>query len=120
METCCTWTGAGSGIGRLMALRLAKRGAKIVSLDVNAKGNEETVRYVGAGLLMLRFIFVSLDRMIKQAGGWATSYVCDLSQRDKIYETADKIKAEVGFVSMLVNNAGIVTGHYLMDAPDGK
>ena len=37
-------TGGGSGIGRLMALKLAKLGAVIVTWDVNTKGNEETVR----------------------------------------------------------------------------
>ena len=37
-------TGGGSGIGRLMALKMAKLGAVIVTWDVNAKGNEETVR----------------------------------------------------------------------------
>ena len=37
-------TGGGSGIGRLMSLKLADLGAIIVTWDVNAKGNEETVR----------------------------------------------------------------------------
>lgn len=37
-------TGGGSGIGRLMALKLAKLGAVIVTWDVNTKGNQETVR----------------------------------------------------------------------------
>ena len=37
-------TGGGSGIGRLMSLKLADLGAIIVTWDVNAKGNEETVK----------------------------------------------------------------------------
>ena len=37
-------TGGGSGIGRLMACKMAKLGAIIVTWDVNAKGNDETVR----------------------------------------------------------------------------
>ena len=37
-------TGGGSGIGRLMAIKLANLGAIIVTWDVNTKGNEETVR----------------------------------------------------------------------------
>ena len=37
-------TGGGSGIGRLMAIKLANLGAVIVTWDVNTKGNEETVR----------------------------------------------------------------------------
>ena len=39
-------TGGGSGIGRLMAVKLAKLGAIIVTWDVNQAGNEETVRFV--------------------------------------------------------------------------
>ena len=39
-------TGGGSGIGRLMALKLSKLGAVIVSWDVNQAGNEETIRLV--------------------------------------------------------------------------
>ena len=37
-------TGGGSGIGRLIARKMAQQGATIVTLDVNVKGNEETVR----------------------------------------------------------------------------
>jgi len=36
-------TGAGSGLGRLMALRLAKLGAKITLLDLNENGLKETI-----------------------------------------------------------------------------
>jgi len=37
-------TGGGSGIGRIMARKLANLGATIITLDVNEKGNDETVR----------------------------------------------------------------------------
>ena len=37
-------TGGGSGIGRIIARKLANHGATIVTLDVNEKGNNETVR----------------------------------------------------------------------------
>ena len=37
-------TGGGSGIGRIIARKLASLGATIVTLDVNEKGNDETVR----------------------------------------------------------------------------
>ena len=37
-------TGGGSGIGRIISRKLAALGATIVTLDVNEKGNEETVR----------------------------------------------------------------------------
>ena len=37
-------TGGGSGIGRIMARKLANLGATVITLDVNEKGNDETVR----------------------------------------------------------------------------
>ena len=37
-------TGGGSGIGRLIARKLARLGATVVTLDVNEKGNDETVK----------------------------------------------------------------------------
>ena len=37
-------TGGGSGIGRIMGRKLAALGATVVTLDVNEKGNDETVR----------------------------------------------------------------------------
>lgn len=37
-------TGAGSGIGRLVAYRLARLGATVVSIDINTAGNEETAK----------------------------------------------------------------------------
>jgi D-arabinose 1-dehydrogenase-like Zn-dependent alcohol dehydrogenase len=39
-------TGAGSGLGRLLAIRLAKKGAKLSLVDINYKGLEETRRLI--------------------------------------------------------------------------
>ena len=39
-------TGGGSGIGRLIAIKMASLGATVVTVDVNEKGNDETVRYI--------------------------------------------------------------------------
>ena len=38
-------TGGGSGIGRLIALKLADLGAVVVTWDINERGNKETVKY---------------------------------------------------------------------------
>jgi len=95
-------TGGGSGIGRLMALRLSKLGAIIVTWDVNTKGNEETVG------------------MIKEIGGTAFAYTVDITNRQKIYAAADEVKQDVGTVSILINNAGIVNGSSLLDTSDEK
>ncbi|CAL4067946.1 unnamed protein product, partial [Meganyctiphanes norvegica] len=93
-------TGGGSGIGRLMCLKLAKKGAKIVTWDVNAEGNAETAR------------------QIKEAGGVCHAYTVDLCDRQAIYKCATTVKQEVGKVDILINNAGIVTGRNFKDSPD--
>lgn len=95
-------TGGGSGIGRLMALKLAKLGAVVVTWDINTKGNEET------------------GDMIKKEGGKAIAYTVDMSSRDEIYAAAEKVKTEVGKVDILINNAGIVSGSSFLDTPDQK
>jgi len=93
-------TGAGSGIGRLLALRFAKLGSRLVLWDVNNKSNEQTAREC------------------RELGARVNSYACDISQRNVIYETANKVKDEVGDVDILINNAGIVTGKKFLDCPD--
>lgn len=93
-------TGGGSGIGRLLCLRLAARGARVVTWDVNKGGNEETARQVQA------------------AGGQCHTYTVDLCDRHAVYAAGAKVKQEVGKVDILINNAGIVTGKDFMEAPD--
>lgn len=83
-------TGAGHGMGREMALRFASLGGVIVCVDINQTGNQETVE------------------LIKDAKGKAHSYQCDVTNRTSINEMADKIRKEVGDVSILINNAGIM------------
>jgi len=95
-------TGGGSGIGRIMARKLANLGATIITLDVNEKGNDETVR------------------MIRKDGNKAYGFVCNLSNKDEIYSVAKAVKTQVGDISILINNAGIVSGTTLLDTPDEK
>lgn len=93
-------TGAGSGIGRLLTLRFAQLGARLVVWDVNEKANKETAQ------------------LVRDRGGEATAYTVDLSKREDVYRVAEKVKKEVGDVDILVNNAGIVTGKKFLDCPD--
>lgn len=95
-------TGGGSGIGRVMCLKFAARGAKIVTWDVNAAGNDETVRQV------------------VDAGGLCRAYTVDLCDRRAIYAASVKVKQEVGKVDILINNAGVVTGKKLLNSPDDE
>ena len=93
-------TGAGSGIGRLMALKFAKLGATVVCVDINQKANEETVEE------------------IQSQGFKARGYKCDCSDREDIYRVAEQVKTEVGDVTILINNAGIVSGKKFLDTED--
>jgi NAD(P)-dependent dehydrogenase (short-subunit alcohol dehydrogenase family) len=82
-------TGAGSGIGRAIALAYAKEGAKVVILDANEAAGAATVRD------------------IKAAGGAASSYALDVTKRDACFAMAKRVADEAGPVTVLVNNAGI-------------
>ncbi|XP_015209198.1 epidermal retinol dehydrogenase 2 isoform X2 [Lepisosteus oculatus] len=94
-------TGAGSGIGRLMAIEFAKLGAALVLWDISKEGNKETAR------------------LAKEKGASRVhSYLCDCSNTAEVYRVADQVKREVGDVSILINNAGIVTGKKFIESPD--
>ncbi|XP_069477175.1 epidermal retinol dehydrogenase 2 isoform X2 [Ambystoma mexicanum] len=94
-------TGAGSGIGQLMAIEFARLGASLVLWDINEEGNKET------------------SRLVKEHGALRVhDYICDCSNRLEVYKVADQVKKEVGDVTILINNAGIVTGKKFIDSPD--
>ncbi|NWR08133.1 RDHE2 dehydrogenase, partial [Paradoxornis webbianus] len=94
-------TGAGSGIGRLLAIKFASLGATVVLWDINQEGLNCTVR------------------MARENGaGRVHSYICDCSKRQDVYRVADQVKKEVGDVNILINNAGIVIGKTFLDSPD--
>jgi short-subunit dehydrogenase len=56
-------------------------------------------------------------KIVKDFGGVATSYKCDVSKRDQIKVLHSKVRADLGPVDILINNAGIVWGHLYID-PD--
>ncbi|XP_062372077.1 short chain dehydrogenase/reductase family 16C, member 5a isoform X2 [Sardina pilchardus] len=94
-------TGAGSGIGRLMALEFAGMNVALVLWDISQEGMRETAR------------------LTKERGASRVHYfLCDCSDKSEVYRVAEQVKREVGDVSILINNAGIVTGKKFMDAPD--
>jgi all-trans-retinol dehydrogenase (NAD+) len=45
---------------------------------------------------------------------------CDVSDRAAVYRSAEKVKAELGPVDILINNAGVVSGAAILDTPDEK
>jgi all-trans-retinol dehydrogenase (NAD+) len=95
-------TGGTSGIGRLMALDFAERGARVVVWD----RNPETLR--------------KMEEEGQSRGRFIKAMHCDVSDRDAVYRTAEQVKTEVGPVDILINNAGVVSGGTLLETPDEK
>lgn len=93
-------TGGAMGMGAIMGQRFGKLGAKIVLWDIQEKLLQETVQ------------------KLKDEGVQAWGFTCDVSDRNKIYEAAEKVKSEVGDVSILINNAGIMCGKALLETSD--
>jgi all-trans-retinol dehydrogenase (NAD+) len=96
-------TGAGAGIGRLLALELAERGATPVLWDLD----EQRLTPV-------------LDEIQRRTGKKGWGYACDVTDHAAVYKTAEKVRGDVGDPDILVNNAGVVSGDRLLDIPDEK
>jgi len=78
-------TGAGSGIGKAVALILAKQGARVYAVDLNEGQALETVKEIEA------------------AGGTASAHVADVSKQDAV----QKVFGALPKVDILVNSAGV-------------
>jgi all-trans-retinol dehydrogenase (NAD+) len=96
-------TGGASGIGRLVARRLADRGSRVVIWDLDGERAERTAEHLRGA-----------------TGRAAFGFQVDVTDRAQVYEVADRVRADVGDVDILVNNAGIVSGARLLDIPDEK
>jgi len=88
-------TGGGSGIGEGIAHGMAKAGARVLIADANGAGAERV-----AGAL----------------GGNAVAYTLDVTDRDACDALAAAIRRDVGAISVLVNNAGIIRRGKVGDA----
>uniref|UniRef100_A0A8C3RCW3 Short chain dehydrogenase/reductase family 16C member 5 n=1 Tax=Cyanoderma ruficeps TaxID=181631 RepID=A0A8C3RCW3_9PASS len=94
-------TGSANGIGRQVALKLAPLGVTLVLWDIDDEGNKET------------------SRLAQQNGATRVFvYHCDCSIREDVYEQADKVKQEVGDVTILINNTGILIGRKFLELTD--
>jgi len=91
-------TGATRGIGKAIALRLAKEGANIV---IAAKSVEENPKLGGT-------IF-SAAAEIESAGGKALAVQCDIRFEDQVENVIDKTLEKFGGIDILVNNASAIT-----------
>ncbi len=85
-------TGASSGIGRALALELARRGAHVMA---SARREAE---------------LTSLCDEIKASGGKASFIVCDVSQPDAAAEVVRKAERDLGSLDMVISNAGVGGG----------
>jgi citronellol/citronellal dehydrogenase len=91
-------TGASRGIGKAIALRLAKEGANII---VAAKSVEENPKLGGT-------IF-SAAKEIEDAGGKALAVQCDIRFEDQINNAIEKAVAAFGGIDILINNASAIS-----------
>ncbi|MBT6847496.1 MAG: SDR family NAD(P)-dependent oxidoreductase, partial [Planctomycetaceae bacterium] len=82
-------TGASQGLGKQCAMELARNGARVACLARNADKLAETVT------------------VIEEAGGQASAFSVDVTDRESVDQTVDQIAEEWGSVDILVNNAGI-------------
>ena len=90
-------TGAGRGIGRGIALALAREGAMVV---VNYNGSKERAEEV--------------VRTIEEAGGKAAAIQCNISDFEAAKEFFANVVKEYGRIDILVNNAGITKDNLMM------
>ena len=95
-------TGAGRGIGRSAAEHLARKGAKIAILDLDAEAMREAVSAIDA------------------LGSQARAYVCDVTDEALVESTFAQIVADFGALHGLVNNAGILRDETLIKVKGGK
>lgn len=90
-------TGAGRGIGRAIALELARKGFAVAVNDLHAEGPAESVA-----------------EEVRSFGVPAAAFGADVSDPASVKEMFKAIKKELGGVSVLINNAGITRDNLLM------
>jgi 3-oxoacyl-[acyl-carrier protein] reductase len=94
-------TGAGRGIGRVIAAQLAEHGANIALLDLNSSDLDETVR-------------LCVEHSIE-----ARQYRVNVADETEVTEAMNQVVADFGRLDGLVNNAGIVRDGLLVKVKEG-
>jgi len=93
-------TGAGGGIGRAIAIRLAQEGCDVGIADLDRKGAEQTAA------------------LVRELGRKACIAVGDVSRRESIEPAIAGVVAELGPIEVLVNNAGILRTAKFIDVTE--
>ena len=88
-------SGAGSGLGRALALRYAREGAQVCVSDMSKEGGEETVE------------------LIEDAGGEAFFMLCDITKQWDVDKLSLQLAERWSSLDLLVNNAGVATAGML-------
>jgi NAD(P)-dependent dehydrogenase (short-subunit alcohol dehydrogenase family) len=87
-------TGAGSGLGRAIAIMLAARGAAVAAVDLDAASAEETAQLIAA------------------SGGRGAAFEADTSLAADIDRAVTGAVSRLGPLEIMVNNAGILDGYF--------
>lgn len=97
-------TGGGSGIGKAIALRMAREGAKVAALDLDRENVEKATE------------------AIRSAGGIAVSITADVTKHAEVQKAVAGVLAEFGKIDILVNCAGggWKTPSDFKDLPEGS
>jgi len=91
-------TGAASGIGRALALHLAREGMRLALVDRDGEGLDETIRLVG-------------DAVEGQQRPRVSRHVLDVSDKAAMLALPEAVVAEHGGVHLVVANAGVTATH---------
>ena len=95
-------TGGGNGIGRAIVLRFLQNGAKVVTVDLDQAGLEETLKEAG------------------QVDGQVRGEIANITKRDEVQRVVDSIIKEHGRLDILINNAGITRDALTARVKDGE
>ncbi|MED5016287.1 SDR family NAD(P)-dependent oxidoreductase [Paenibacillus chibensis] len=90
-------TGGASGIGYAAAEMLAEFGARVMLLDIHEENGEKAAARV------------------RESGGQARFYRCNVTSAEECRQTADAIAAEFGGIDILFNNAGVIRRKTVVD-----
>ncbi len=106
-------TGAARGIGRAIAVDLARNGAKIVAVDIAAAVSSKT-QYPSSTQDDLD----ETGRLLDTIGPKSTTMIADIRQINDLRAIADKIETEFGGIDIVVANAAIQTFKPLLEMDD--
>ncbi len=92
-------TGGGGGIGRAFSMALARRGGRVLVVDINLEAAEETAK------------------MVRTSGAEAHAARCDVASKSEVFALPALMKERFGGTDMVFNNAGVAASGPVDDIP---